>query len=397
MTSDERHEARYQRRKAKREQRRKDRARAVGGLARVFTYNAMFKAGRKCCNGVRWKNSVQRFEMHLFSQTAKCRRLLFEKKWKPGKYVVFPLNERGKKRIISAPRIQDRQVHKTLNQGALMPLYTPDMINHNGANLPGKGFQFSLNALADELRWHYRHYGREGWIILTDFKKFFPSAPHSAIYQRHERILLNPNIRDLADRFLIPGGIGLPLGVEISQMEMVALPSPVDNFLKCQLHLKGEGHHMDDYAILVPPHGDPNAVLAQFAEKAASIGLKVNLAKTCIQPLTKPFKFCKAKFLLTETGRVVKHGNRDSVYRFRRKMKAFKKKIENKEKTLMDLYTSTQSSLAYFENYDDHNRVLSLRRLFYKLFGFSAEKIENFKEDTQPCNMWFTDDYAVRA
>ena len=105
-----------------------------------------------------------------------------------------------------------------------MPLYTPDMISHNGANLPGKGFHFSLHALADELRWHFLHYGREGWIILTDFEKFFPSAPHSAIYQRHERILLHPNIRDLADRFLEPGGKGLPLGVEISQMEMVALP-----------------------------------------------------------------------------------------------------------------------------------------------------------------------------
>jgi len=47
MTSHERHEARYQRRKAKREQRKIERARAVGGLARVFTYNAMYKAGKK--------------------------------------------------------------------------------------------------------------------------------------------------------------------------------------------------------------------------------------------------------------------------------------------------------------------------------------------------------------
>lgn len=80
MTSHERHEARYQRRKAKREQRKIERARAVGGLARVFTYNAMYKAGKKCCNGVRWKNSTQRFELHLFSETAKRRRQLFEKK-----------------------------------------------------------------------------------------------------------------------------------------------------------------------------------------------------------------------------------------------------------------------------------------------------------------------------
>ena len=34
----------------------------------------------------------------------------------------------------------------------------------------------------------------------------------------------------------------------------------------------------------------------------------------------------------------------------------------------------------YFESYDDHNRVLRLRRLFYSVFGFSPERIENFRE-----------------
>ena len=39
--------------------------------------------------------------------------------------------------------------------------------------------------------------------------------------------------------------------------------------------------------------------------------------------------------------------------------------------------------LAYFESYDDHNRVLRLRRLFYSIFGFSPEQIENFRERGQ--------------
>lgn len=39
--------------------------------------------------------------------------------------------------------------------------------------------------------------------------------------------------------------------------------------------------------------------------------------------------------------------------------------------------------LAYFESYDDHNRVLRLRRLFYSIFGFSPERIENFRERGQ--------------
>lgn len=396
MTSNERHEARYQRRKAERQRRKAERAKAVGGLESVFTYRAMFKYGKKCCNGVRWKNSTQRFELHLFSETAKCRKLLFEHKWRPGKTVNFSLRERGKVRPISAPRIQDRQVHKTLNNRVLLPLYTPDIIYDNGASLPGKGFHFSRECLCNDLRKHYRKYGREGYIILMDFKQFFPSVPHAAVYARHKKLLLCPEIRILADILVdaVPGDRGLPLGVEVSQAEMIALPSPVDNFMKCQLSLKSAGHYMDDYHIIVPPGRDPKEILRKITEKAKQQGLTVNLAKTHIYPLTKPFKFCKAKYTLTETGRVIVNGNRDSVTRARRKFRAYKGKIERGEMSLEDLRTAVQSTVAYFETYDDHNRVLKLRRLFYALFGFSMEKNHNFKEDPE-CDMWLTNDSAA--
>lgn len=400
MTSYERHEARYQRRKAQREQRKTERARAVGGLSRVFTFNAMFKNGKRCCNGVRWKNSVQRFELHLFSETAKRRRELFAHKWMPGKYVHFQIHERGKVRPISAPKIQDRQVHKTLTRGALMPLYLPDMIYENGASLPDKGFHFGMRMLADDLREHYRRYGREGWVLLMGYKQFFPSASHAAIFDRHKKLLRHPNIREIADKIVrtIPGEYGLPLGVEVSQMEMVGLPSPVDNFIKCQLHIKGASHYMDDYPILIPPHRDPKEILNKIVEKAAEYGLTVNLAKTHICPLTKPFKYCKAKFRLTETGKVVINGNRKSVPRARHKFKALKRMYDSGERTFEDVRTSIQGSIAYFENYNDHNRVLKLRRLVYSLFGFKLDKRHNIiKEDYDQCDMYFSNAFEEWA
>lgn len=60
--------------------------------------------------------------------------------------------------------------------------------------------------------------------------------------------------------------------------------------------------------------------------------------------------------------------------------KAFRTKIQNGEMSYDDLWTSVNGMLAYFESYDDHNRVLRLRRLFYSVFGFSPERIENFRE-----------------
>ena len=177
----------------------------------------------------------------------------------------------------------------------------------------------------------------------------------------------------------VPGKYGLPLGVEPSQAEMIAFPSALDNFIKCQLSIKCAGHYMDDYYIIVPPSIDPKIVMQLIVEKAESLKLTVSKSKSRIVPLTKPFRYCKAKYTLTETGRVVVNGNRDSVKRARRKIKAFHQKIEEGKMSYMDLWTSVNGMLAYFEAYNDHARVLRLRRLFYAIYGFSPEKIEDFR------------------
>jgi hypothetical protein len=111
MTSEQRREARYRRRQTRRQAKRKARSDALGPIEEVFSYRAMFFYGRKCCNGVRWKASTQRFEMHLFSGTAKRRRKILNGTWKPGKTAHFTLKERGKVRPIDAPHIEDRQVY----------------------------------------------------------------------------------------------------------------------------------------------------------------------------------------------------------------------------------------------------------------------------------------------
>lgn len=304
-----------------------------------------------------------------------------EGRWVPGAYVHFMLSERGKTRPIDAPRIQDRQIHKVFTKRVLLPLYTPSMIYNNGASLPGKGFEFSKRELKEDLRWHFRRYGREGNIILIDFKQFFPTVSHDELFKRHEQLLLNPDIKKIGDDVIntVPGPLGLPLGVEPSQAEMIAFPSALDNFIKCQLGMKCAGHYMDDYYVIVPPDQNPKEIMALIVAKATSLKLTVSIAKSKIIPLTKPFKYCKAKFTLTETGRVIMCGNRGGIKRARRKVKAFYGKIQNGEMTYEDLWTSINGILAYFGGYNDHRRVLKLRRLFYAVFGFSPEHIENFR------------------
>lgn len=377
-----RRSGRYERRKTKRETNRTQHSSDVGGLGEVFTYHDLYSAGKQCCKGVRWKNSTQRFELHLFSGTARRHRLLLDHKWEPSAYVHFTISERGKTRLIDAPRIQDRQVHKVFTQKVLLPLYSPSMIWNNGASLPKKGFEFSKRELREDLRYHFRRYGREGSVILLDFRQFFPTVSHEMIFRRHNQLIQNEDLKALGDSIVntIPGGKGLPLGVEPSQAEMIAFPSALDNYIKCQLSIKCAGHYMDDYYIIVPPDRDAKEIMNLITEKAENLELTISQSKSRIVSLTKPFRYCKAKYRLTETGKVIVNGNRDSVKQARKKIKAFHRKIQNGEMSYEDVWTSVNGILAYFECYDDHKRVLRLRRLFYAIFGFSAEHIENFRK-----------------
>ena len=197
MTSEERREARYRRRQARRRRNRQARSDSLGGLAGVFSYRNMFKYGKKCGNGVRWKGSTHNFELHLFSGTAKRRRKILDRKWRPGKTIRFPLRERGKFRIIDAPHITDRQIHKVFTREVLAPLYCPSTIYDNGASQKGKGLHFHYQRLKEQLRWHYRRHGRRGAIMLADFHHFFPAAPHALLYERHRRLILDPDLRAL--------------------------------------------------------------------------------------------------------------------------------------------------------------------------------------------------------
>ena len=69
MNSRERREARYQRRKA----RRQKKAQEAGGASfdEVMSFGNLCRAGKACCNGARWKTSTINFETNLLSESLK--------------------------------------------------------------------------------------------------------------------------------------------------------------------------------------------------------------------------------------------------------------------------------------------------------------------------------------
>ena len=372
MTSRERHKVRYLRRSQKRLEKRKERFDAIGGLEGAFTYHDMFKDGKDCCKGVRWKHSVQNFELHLFSATATARAKVLAGRWEPQPYTKFTICERGKTRDIEAPKIRDRQVQKGITRRILLPLYTPCMIYNNGASLKGKGLKFSQDRLKYELRQHHKKYGTAGKVMLLDFSKFFPTASHEIVRQNHRRVMFDEDIIRLCETTL--RSEGMPLGVEPSQAEMIYYPWALDCWLKCQCGYKGMGHYMDDYYILLPTGDVPNGIF----EKADSIGLTVNKSKTTAKPLSKPFRFCKIRYSLGN--RIKTLGSREAYQRAKRKIGLFLKTRSP------DWAESLNATISYFNNYND---CLRKKRLFDRMAkeGICTMFVSGGSEEKQSAGM----------
>ena len=142
-----------------------------------------------------------------------------------------------------------------------------------------------------------------------DLKKFFPNARRELLYQRHRELILDPVLRTIADTVIDTApstapGRGMPLGVEPSQQEMMSMPSAIDNWIKCQLGVHCAGHYADDYFIICPDLDKLRRIGNAIVRRFEAMGIPVNRKKCRLTPLTKPFKFCKAKFTLWESGKV---------------------------------------------------------------------------------------------
>ena len=105
------------------------------------------------------------------------------------------------------------------------------------------------------------------------------------------------------------------------------------------------------------------------------MGLTGNRNKSKIVDIAKPFRFCKVKFQLTDTGRVITHGCRDGMKRARRKMRYFKTRVDAGQMTVQQVEQWLQGQIAYYENFNDHGRVLKLRRIFHAIFIGGANHV----------------------
>ena len=243
---------RFERRQAKRVDRRNLFIKKYDNYANVCNRIKLFEAADLAKVNVMWKSSVQNWSIHQLLNTERLYRDLLAGKDVRKGFSKFTINERGKIRHISAVRFYERIVQKALCKNVLYPVYTRSLVYDNGASQKGKGVKFSNDRLIKHLRQHFRKYGRNGYILLIDYKGYFENIDHDALRKIYRGYFTDPRLLKLIDDFVEAyGAKGLGLGSETSQMHAIAFPNKIDHAVIETLGSEITfGRYMDDSYII---------------------------------------------------------------------------------------------------------------------------------------------------
>ena len=169
MNSAERREARYQRRKAARMEKKAAALREYGDFETVFSFERLYESYRASVRGVGWKASTQRYKAASLANVTKTHEELIAGRYRSKGFYEFDIVERGKPRHIRSVHISERVVQRCLCDYCLVPMLSRSFIYDNGASLRGKGYDFAVSRVTHFLAEHYRKHGREGYVLVFDF------------------------------------------------------------------------------------------------------------------------------------------------------------------------------------------------------------------------------------
>lgn len=392
MNSQERHEARYQRRKARREQK----AREAGGarFEEVMSFKNLCAAGKACCNGARWKTSTINFETNLLGEVQKTYDKLYNGTRVFNGFHSFSTVEHGKLRNIDALPIQERTIQKCLCENLLVPIFSRSFIYDNCASLKAKGMDFQLKRLRKHLRDHYRKYGTAGGIYQFDFKNYFGSLPHEEIKRRARKKIMDERLYrlfcDFVDDFRMMKTAdktacrGVGLGSEVSQIIALDYANPIDHYVKDVRSIHGYGRYMDDGYIISPSLAELADIKRCLYALTADMGIAMSDKKNIITPFRHhSFTFLKMRVRLTEDGKVVMKLSRKSIHSIRRKMDIFRRWLDEGRMGPEDVFQSYQSWRAHAKRCNSYDTLRALDERFTRMFA--AELAERRKPF--PCTM----------
>lgn len=371
-----------------------------------------FLACKRLYKSSGWKYVSQKFLLNRLSNISKLKEEVDKGRYVPSQGPRFKIRENGHERIINSMTPKDAVVQHALADDVLIPELSHYLIHDNGASLKHKGISFTRRRFEEHLRWHYRRYGTEGYVLMIDFRKYFDNIRHDIAIRQIEdklddqmiislvRSILqtyeidvsytdDPNIEDevfnsldyqsIPDRLktgrrMLRKSIGI--GSQISQIIGIYYPNKIDTWCKTVRSIHCYDAYMDDRIIIHPNKEFLKMVLSEIEVLAKERGIFINHKKTQIVKISHGFTWLKTRYLLTSTGKIIKRIPRDVITRERRRLKKLSKLVASgiiSEEYLKNQYLSWRGDKKNYQS------VISIRNLdkLYRRLEYERHRNKN--------------------
>lgn len=374
----------------------------------VTDLNVLYDAYRASMKSSAWKREPQRFERDFLSEIVKIHDELESRTYVTSERHTFVTHERGKARLIHGARMRDRVVRHALCDNILNPTFERYTIYNNSASQKGKGVDFARKLFERDLHNYWlEHRNNDGYICFVDFSKFYDNVRHKEVKEAACRVVDEMSgwlFSSIIDTFkvdvsymsdeeyahclekkynsieyyeTVPENLktgkklmakSVDIGDQISQSIGVFFPTPIDNYITIVRGHRRAGRYMDDIYIIHHDLGYLKETLNGVSEQAEKLGLYINEKKTHICKLSDKFTYLQMRYQLTETGKVVKRVKPATITRERRKLKKYKKLLDNGEVTYKNIEQSYKSWMGKYTKVMSKRQTKNLKRLYNELF-----------------------------
>ena len=161
----------------------------------------------------------------------------------------------------------------------------------------------------------------------------------------------------------------LAIGDQASQICSIFFPTPIDNYCKIVRSIRWYGRYMDDSYIISKNKDFLHEMLTKITQIASDLGIFINHKKTRIMKINHFFTWLKLRYKLTESGHLVIKINPKTITRERRKLKKYRKMVDQGKIPLIDVQNSFKSWLGTYDkllSYRSKSNVIALYNNLFK-------------------------------
>jgi len=377
MTSADRHEIRYQRRKSNRLKKKLEYNCKYDDIEVAASTENLIHAHWDSKKGVMWKASPARYDKNYLRNASKLSKELLNGRYRCSGFFSFRIVERGKPREIHSLHYSERVVRRSVCINSLVPILSHNLIHDNGASLKDKGISFANKRCEKHLHSYFRKYkDNEGYVLVIDFKGYFGNIRHDKLIENLSNMISDDRLLELCKKFIRASAgdkededKGLYIGPEDSQIFAVSYPNKIDHLIKDCWGIKYYARYNDDSYIIHRSKEELKEIKNKLFDVYTEYGIIPNPKKTQIIKLSKGFTFLKTKYYLTKNGKLVRKPCKDSIVRQRRKLKKFNEFMKLGQMNIKQIEQSYMSWRGYIEYKDSRRTVYNMDKLYFSLFG----------------------------